>query len=322
MRKSTALRVENRRTVDGQVISGMRAGLVLGLFLALCLTQAAVGKDTEVIASFENPSSIQNWISVNDGVMGGVSKGGFERTERKTLLFTGVLSLENNGGFASIRTESRSMDLAGASGIIVKARGDGRTYWVSLRTARQFGASSYRSSLPTAKGEFSEILIPLSDFKLEAFGQQIPGSPLDPASIASVGFTIADKKPGPFELEIEYIKAVFEEADQASNGIIHVIDQVLLPPEDSAEPLTPLALIQLAINRGVPLFNSGAHGACAAVYEVTCEALRSMPGVSEDSRKDLAQALASMRAAKTEREKAWILRHALDRVLARGAEGE
>ena len=44
----------------------------------------------------------------------------------------------------------------------------------------------------------------------------------------------------------------------ASNGVIHVIDSVLLPklpeptPTDRAKKL-----IELAINRGVPLFNDG-----------------------------------------------------------------
>jgi hypothetical protein len=107
----------------------------------------------------------------------------------------------------------------------------------------------------------------------------------------------------------------------ASNGIIHMIDQVLLPPEASAQPLAPAALIVLAIDRGVPLFNNGNPGACAAVYEVTCEALRVMPGVSEDSRADLARALAKMREAETDNEKAWILRYALDGVLSHQREG-
>ena len=447
MNESSVLLVAKGYTIEGKVVSGMRTRLLAWLLLSLCLAHAAGGRDAEVIASFEKPDSAQNWVSVNDGVMGGVSKGGFERTERKTLLFAGDLSLENNGGFASIRTKPGALKLAGASGIIVKARGDGRTYWVGLRTGRQFGASSYRAYLPTSEGDFMETLMPLSDFKLQAFGRQLPGRPVDPAAITSIGFTIADKKAGPFEFEIEYVKAVFEDAKppssdpsgtivdvaaeagsfktllaaaaaadlagalsgegsftvfaptdeafsrlpagtvdnllkpenkqqladilkyhviagritlakaleagecvtlhggalsatfadgrvrigsaaliqadiSATNGIIHVVDQVLLPPEASAQPLTPVALIGLAIERGVPLFNNGDTGACAAVYEVTCEALRIMPGVSEDSRKDLAQALAKMRAAKTERQKAWILRYALDRVLSRGPEGE
>ncbi len=316
----------------GQMISGKRIRLLLLLLLPLSIAYSATGNDAAVISMFDKPDSSQGWFSVNDGVMGGVSKGGFELTERKTLLFKGDLSLENNGGFASIRTTPSDLNLTGAKGISVKARGDGRTYWVGLHTAGQFSASSYRAYLPTTAGELTETFIPIADFKLQAFGRQLPGGPVDPAAIAAVGFTIADKKAGSFALEIESVKAVFEDtkfadsrvrigsatlvqADiQASNGIIHVIDAVLLPPESSVQPMTPAELIALAIERGVPLFNSGNTGACSAVYEVTCEALCSLPGVSEDFRNDLAGALAKMRAAKTDREKAWILRHALDRV--------
>jgi len=39
---------------------------------------------------------------VNDGVMGGVPDGRFRVTERQTLECYGTLSLENNGGFASV----------------------------------------------------------------------------------------------------------------------------------------------------------------------------------------------------------------------------
>lgn len=402
---------------------------------------AAAGK-SKVLASFDNPDSIRTWTSVNDNVMGGVSKGGFKLSDSNTLLFSGTLSLENNGGFASIRTEPRTLDLSGMSGIAVKTRGDGRTYWIELRVARQMRASSYRADLATTKGEWRETRIPLNDFKLQAFGQQLPGAPLDPAAVNSVGFTIADKKSGSFELEIESVRAVADEdaksavpagqtlvdvaaaagtfktllaaaaaadlanalsgegpftvfapTDEAfaklpagavdelllpankeklagilkyhviagrvtlakaleareavtlqgmklsvkfddgcvrigpatllkadivaSNGIIHVIDQVLLPPESVGKPLTPRKLIELAIERGVPLFNDGNFAACAAVYEVTCEALRARPEISEASRKDLERALQDMRAEKSVQEKAWILRRSLDRTLAR-----
>jgi hypothetical protein len=108
----------------------------------------------------------------------------------------------------------------------------------------------------------------------------------------------------------------------ASNGVIHVIDQVLLPPNTPAPPLTPSALIERAIERGVPLFNNGNPEACAAVYEITCEALRMMPGVPENVRADLGRALAEMRAAETDREKAWTLRYALDRARSHRLEAE
>ena len=100
---------------------------------------------------------------------------------------------------------------------------------------------------------------------------------------------------------------------KASNGIIHVIDQVLMPVSKEREPVTPAGLIELAIERGVPLFNKGDFAACTAVYEITCEALRVMNGVPEPCRKQLAGALNAARVEQSGRQQAWILRHGLDR---------
>ena len=56
---------------------------------------------------FALPGAASGWQVVNDGVMGGVSEGTFEITDRNTLAFVGTLSLENNGGFASVRTKAK-----------------------------------------------------------------------------------------------------------------------------------------------------------------------------------------------------------------------
>ncbi len=417
----------------------MKTSSILALVVINLLTLQSYAGNEKSIADFKDASSADSWISVNDSVMGGVSKGGFKRSEAGTLLFSGDLSLDNNGGFASIRTKPNPMDLSGMSSVAVKAKGDGRTYWVELRVNRQMGASSYRADLPTTAGKWTEVIIPVKDFKLQAFGQIIPSNPINLAKVESVGFTLADKKAGPFELEVEYVKAtadsdagspaktaqtivdvakavgtfktllaaataadlagalsgpgpltVFAPTDEAfaklpkgtveellkpenkdklasilkyhviagkvslakaleageaatlqgskitakfdggrvligpatllkadiatSNGVIHVIDQVLLPKEITSTPLTPATLIELAIERGVPIFNDGNQAACAAVYEVTCESLRIMPGVPEKMRIELASAISDMRAEKHARQKAWILRNALDRV--------
>lgn len=66
--------------------------------------------------------------------MGGISKGGFNLTNEATLLFTGKLSLDNNGGFASVRTKPSYIGCPiNTTAIIIMAKGDGRTYWVDLR---------------------------------------------------------------------------------------------------------------------------------------------------------------------------------------------
>lgn len=98
----------------------------------------------------------------------------------------------------------------------------------------------------------------------------------------------------------------------ASNGVIHVIDQVLIPKARLNKPLTPSQLIELAIERGVPIFNKGDVDGCAVVYEVTVQALRGMEGVPNVSQKVFSQALAEAAAANSSRDRAWILRKALD----------
>ena len=53
-----------------------------------------------------NPSDnigIDKWRIVNDGVMGGISKSNIYLNEVSNIIFAGNVSLENNGGFASIR---------------------------------------------------------------------------------------------------------------------------------------------------------------------------------------------------------------------------
>ena len=190
------------------VISSLPFSLIVKAMI-ISLLANAYGQE-ETIASFESPESTEIWRSVNDNVMGGVSRGDFTRTKQGTLRFKGSLSLQNGGGFASIRTLPREMNLEEATGIVVKARGDGRTYRVQLRTDRTDNriATSYRANLPTVKGKFNQVLIPFSDFKLQSFGTlKTNGTPIDPADINSIGFSIADKKAGPFEFELKSVTA-------------------------------------------------------------------------------------------------------------------
>jgi len=105
----------------------------------------------------------------------------------------------------------------------------------------------------------------------------------------------------------------------ASNGTIHVIDSVLLPPSPPAEasgPAKARKLVELAIERGVPLFNAGQTEACKAVYEVTAEALVNMPAstLTTNDREKLSGALAQIKDQTSAREQAWTLRRALDTV--------
>lgn len=54
-------------------------------------------------------TDIDQWYVVNDNVMGGVSNSSMVFTENETLVFKGRVSLDNNGGFASVRLNTRNL---------------------------------------------------------------------------------------------------------------------------------------------------------------------------------------------------------------------
>ena len=95
-----------------------------------------------VLFEFTGADAAKEWQTVNDGVMGGVSEGKFKITDAKTLEFFGNLSLENNGGFASVRTKAKKLGLEKGDTLVAKVRGDGREYSLNLYVSKRCGSPS------------------------------------------------------------------------------------------------------------------------------------------------------------------------------------
>jgi monofunctional biosynthetic peptidoglycan transglycosylase len=147
------------------------------------------------------------WIAVNDGVMGGLSRGA-PRIVDGQLRFSGTVSLENNGGFSSVRTTGRVYDLSGAKAILLRVEGDGRTYQLRLATDARVGRSavSYSADVPTSAGKWTEVRIPFATLVPTFRGERLNGPPLDLARVEEVGLLIGDGRAGPFALVVEWIK--------------------------------------------------------------------------------------------------------------------
>lgn len=144
------------------------------------------------------------WRSVNDGVMGGVSSGSMLQNGN-VLAFTGELSLENNGGFASVRRLAEQ-DLTGATGVRIEVRGDGREYQFRIRQSNSFDGVAWRAMFST-KDEWQTIEISLDQFVPVFRGRRVAGAgPVVASDIQQIGFLLADKKAGPFKLEIRRIE--------------------------------------------------------------------------------------------------------------------
>lgn len=160
-----------------------------------------------VLFDFNGVDATKEWQTVNDGVMGGISEGKFKITDKKTLEFFGNLSLENNGGFASVRTKDKKLGLAKGDTLVARIRGDGRQYSLNLYLNRPLIAFSYRAMVQTKKNEWIEAKIPLDKFEATSFGRIVKDAGVvDPREVIGVGFLLSDKNAGPFKMEVEWIK--------------------------------------------------------------------------------------------------------------------
>ena len=147
----------------------------------------------------------QRWYVVNDSVMGGMSNSQVVQTQ-DSLVFTGNVSLENNGGFASIRTELNTQS-QNTKGITLRVKGDGQTYQLRLRTTDYLDGAAYTHSFKTVKNEWVNINFIPSDFTLTFRGRVLDQQPtIDFNDIKQLGFMIAGKQEGKFKLEVSKIQ--------------------------------------------------------------------------------------------------------------------
>ncbi|MHC4925596.1 MAG: CIA30 family protein [Planctomycetota bacterium] len=147
------------------------------------------------------------WYAIHDTVMGGRSDGGMKRVE-DSLVFSGNLSLENYGGFASVRAEVTDGSMKGTKGVVMRVRGDGRRYTFTINDRFRANGTNYQTTFQTRKGEWMDVVIPFAELRKTRMGQRIPGAAaVDPSSIRMLGVLIGDKKAGAYRLEIASIHA-------------------------------------------------------------------------------------------------------------------
>lgn len=160
----------------------------------------------QMLFSFESIEEVNSWRIINDGVMGGVSQSIVEYSQKGTMIFSGHVSLENNGGFASCRSLPKKYDLKDYEGITLKIKGDGQYYSFRLWTDSRLDGVSYVQTFNTRNGEWLELKLPFAKFYPQFRGRKMTEYPeLDTAKITQFGILISDKQEGQFCLEIDEI---------------------------------------------------------------------------------------------------------------------
>ena len=191
------------------------------LFAAACMITNAVlaaepASDSRELFDFSDSQALSNWQIVNDGVMGGRSSSRVDMEKDGEMKFSGVLSLANNGGFASTRSRGSNLGLKQGDTIVLKVKGDGRKYTFNAYVPRRRMAFSYRVEFKTVKDQWIDVRVPLDQLVATSFGRIVRGATLAPSQINSIGILLGDKKAGPFQI---LVKSIDVEADSKADEL-------------------------------------------------------------------------------------------------------
>ena len=190
--------------------------LAVLLLLSKSLTNASgnapekIDTDVKVLFEFTGADPSPVWPATNDTVMGGVSRGKAELT-KEGMDFSGHLSLENNGGFASVHL-GVDLDLSDYSGIRLKVLGDGRVYQLRFESDaihRQRWPVSFRGDFETVDSEWTEVFISFSELSQTWRGSRLAGHNFSKDDIRRIAFMLADGQAGEFTLKVAWIHAAY-----------------------------------------------------------------------------------------------------------------
>jgi len=163
----------------------------------------------ELMLNFGQTAESQQWYIVNDGVMGGKSQSQVTQLAN-SLVFSGEISLKNNGGFASLQSRKAEQDLSPFTQVNIKYRSTGQSFALRLLTHEAYYLPSFKHDFESTDGEWKTVNIPLESFNKYALGSATGESitQSDLRKIIRLGIIVSNKEEGPFSIEIDFIQFI------------------------------------------------------------------------------------------------------------------
>ncbi|HEY9184183.1 MAG TPA: CIA30 family protein, partial [Salegentibacter sp.] len=158
---------------------------------------------TLLLFDFSKTEDWSGWETVNDGVMGGNSSSDLESSTGGNAIFKGSVSLENNGGFASLRYDFDPQNIKIYKKAFILLKGDGKTYRFRIKSSLKDKAS-YTYTFKTTGG-WQTVEVPLTEMEAVYRGQKLELPNFSADTIGEIRFLIANKKAEDFRLEINKI---------------------------------------------------------------------------------------------------------------------
>ena len=173
------------------------------VFITLITLITTLKSEGKMIYDFNVDSSFRNWAIVDDGVMGGLSAGNLGIQKDGSGLFYGYVSLDNYGGFTSVRFR-KNVSLRGFDRIILRVLGDNKFYQLRIRSSYQDRHSYVKRFY--AADEWSDIEIPLSSMEPQFRGRSLRMGNFSGNSLVELGLLIGNKVEERFALKIDHIR--------------------------------------------------------------------------------------------------------------------
>jgi len=170
----------------------------------ICCMVLVSSLSSQIIFDFNKNSSTSSWVVIDDVVMGGRSNGNFQLNKDGNGVFSGKISLDNNGGFSSVRYGFKKLNVEKFSSISLKIKGDGKNYQFRIKH-KSSDYASYITSF-SSSGKWQEIEIPLNSMYPSFRGRKLDEPNFFHETIEEVTFLIANKKNEDFILLIDKIE--------------------------------------------------------------------------------------------------------------------
>lgn len=152
---------------------------------------------------FNDNAVIDNWRVINDGVMGGLSQAKFSINSEGHGFFRGKVSLENYGGFSSVRYRFETQDTSEFNKIQIRLKGDGKSYQFRVK-ADALQRYSYISNIETS-GDWEILTVNFSEMYPAFRGRVLDLPNYSGKEMTEIAFLIGNKKEESFALEIDFI---------------------------------------------------------------------------------------------------------------------
>ncbi|WP_231555147.1 CIA30 family protein [Cellulophaga sp. Hel_I_12] len=159
--------------------------------------------NTSLIYDAKHQDKNNNWFVVDDGVMGGLSRGNTKLNDAGHLEYYGTVRTENNGGFSSVRYTFDTIDASAYRFMVLKIKGDGKNYQFRIKddTSHRY---SYITTFETS-GDWQTIKIALKNFYPSFRGNRLNRPNFNGKLLEEIAILIGNKTKENFVLEIEKI---------------------------------------------------------------------------------------------------------------------